>query len=573
MAHAKLDFDDEAASPLILKDFVHNEQEELAEEVFFEELSTQLAENPKAMAALTEQYMKGVKSDSTDLESIQLIPEPGFVVKSRITASNNKKHKVGSKFFINVCYSNKVPRPPSGSSETEIRKAMNGEEDSKYYVPTVISNLQEDEDKEKNLCYDCDAIIHPQPYKRTEDPDFRLYICELAVEMIEEQFSIELGRPFAYPKLSYKGDRKVRPVMIPKEKKSLITEIPTKLNKQAIVEDNEKQTKNDKAPVQPKYTVTEGLKDNKSYLIISIETPSMQSVKDSALDLEPMRLTFNSPNVYDLDIPLPSIVNIISAKARFIKNKKKLVIKLEKYFVLLLMAETSKSPPYSFFDIVDKCDTYPYPDSASSETLNNNIPFLLDNDIKVGLLLPSTVKVLTEYNNRLKKPKPFIIENKFVKFASHLNTFELRTEVVKKLFDKWREEKTFPALSGWRDELYPIYGDPNNPSGVAFVMERCATPLFGVLTFGVHLNGFIRTDQGELKMWVAKRAKTKPTWPGWLDNTVAGGIPHTLSVTESVIKESMEEASLPAKVAEKALPTGAISYFIETQYGLQPEVQ
>ncbi|CAG8629243.1 4865_t:CDS:2 [Funneliformis caledonium] len=240
------------------------------------------------------------------------------------------------------------------------------------------------------------------------------------------------------------------------------------------------------------------------------------------------------------------------------------------------MTETSKSPPYSLFDVVDKCDTYPYPGStydSSSEPSNNNIPFLLDNDIKVGLLLPSTVKVLIEYNNHFKKPKPFIIDNKFVKFASHLNTFELRTEVVKQLFDKWREEKTFPALSGWRDELYPIYGDPNNPSGVAFVMERCATPLFGVLTFGVHLNGFIRTEQGELKMWIAKRAKTKPTWPGWLDNTVAGGIPYTLSVTESAIKESMEEASLPAEVAEKALPTGAISYFIETQNGLQPEVQ
>ncbi|CAG8629258.1 4866_t:CDS:2 [Funneliformis caledonium] len=331
MAHAKLDFDDNVASSLILKDFAQNEQEELAEEVFFEELSSQLAENPKAMAALTEQYMKGVNSDSPDLESVQLIPEPGFVVKSRISASNNKQYKIGTKFFINICYSSKVPRPPPVSSENEIRKAMNGDKDSIYYVPTVISNLREDVDKEKNPCYDCDAIIHPQPYKRTEeDSDFKLYISELAVEMIEEQFSLEMSRKYAYPKMNYKGDRKVRPVMLPKEKKSLITEIPTKPNKQVIVEGDEKQAKNSKAPIQPKYTITEELKDNKSYLIISIETPSMQSAKDSALDLEPKHLTFNSPNMYDLDIPLPSIVNIISAKARFIKPKKRLVIKLEK---------------------------------------------------------------------------------------------------------------------------------------------------------------------------------------------------------------------------------------------------
>jgi isopentenyldiphosphate isomerase len=104
-------------------------------------------------------------------------------------------------------------------------------------------------------------------------------------------------------------------------------------------------------------------------------------------------------------------------------------------------------------------------------------------------------------------------------------------------------------------------------------MERCATPLFGVLTFGVHLNGYIKTKQGQLNMWIAKRAKTKSTWPGWLDNTVAGGIPYTLNVTESVVKEAMEEASLSMEIAEKAVPVGAISYFIETQNGLQPEVQ
>lgn len=104
-------------------------------------------------------------------------------------------------------------------------------------------------------------------------------------------------------------------------------------------------------------------------------------------------------------------------------------------------------------------------------------------------------------------------------------------------------------------------------------MERCATPLFGVLTFGVHLNGYSRTKQGQLKMWIAKRAKTKPTWPGWLDNVVAGGIPFTLSVAESVIKEAMEEASLSMEIAEKAVPVGAISYFTVSQRGLQPEIQ
>ncbi|CAG8570280.1 12048_t:CDS:2 [Rhizophagus irregularis] len=306
MAHTKLDFDENSSktpSSLIIKDIVRNEQEELAEEVFLEELSSQLAENPKAMAAITEEYMKTTKSDGQDFESIQLLPNPGFVIKI-------------------------LPCPPN-ATETEIKKSMNGDEDSIYRVPTVISNIREDKDNKEDLCYVCDAIIHTLPFKRTrEDSDFKLYIIELAVEMIEEQFNLELTRNFAYPKISYKGKIEEKPVMIPKQQKSLITEISTKPSQRKIID--EKSTKNVRTLDKPKYTITEEFRDKRLFLIITIDTPSMQSVKDSTLDLEPLRLIFNSPRKYNLDITLPSKVNIISAKARFIKPKKRLVIRAEK---------------------------------------------------------------------------------------------------------------------------------------------------------------------------------------------------------------------------------------------------
>jgi len=38
----------------------------------------------------------------------------------------------------------------------------------------------------------------------------------------------------------------------------------------------------------------------------------------------------------------------------------------------------------------------------------------------------------------------------------------------------------------------------------------------------VHINGFVETDAG-LELWVARRSKDKPTWPGKLDHIVAGG--------------------------------------------------
>jgi hypothetical protein len=36
------------------------------------------------------------------------------------------------------------------------------------------------------------------------------------------------------------------------------------------------------------------------------------------------------------------------------------------------------------------------------------------------------------------------------------------------------------------------------------------------------VNGYVEQD-GELSMWVARRSKQKPTWPGLLDHMAAGG--------------------------------------------------
>ena len=59
---------------------------------------------------------------------------------------------------------------------------------------------------------------------------------------------------------------------------------------------------------------------------------------------------------------------------------------------------------------------------------------------------------------------------------------------------------------------------------------------------------------------MARRAATKPTWPGALDHIVAGGQPYGLSLAENVVKECGEEAGIPAELAAKAVPVGAVSY-------------
>ena len=86
----------------------------------------------------------------------------------------------------------------------------------------------------------------------------------------------------------------------------------------------------------------------------------------------------------------------------------------------------------------------------------------------------------------------------------------------------WRKNKTFKVLEGWRDELYPVYGPGNE---LLFSVERSASTLLGVVTYGIHMTGFVR-DEGcsyGIKIWVPRRAKNKQTYGGMLDNTVAGG--------------------------------------------------
>ncbi len=117
-------------------------------------------------------------------------------------------------------------------------------------------------------------------------------------------------------------------------------------------------------------------------------------------------------------------------------------------------------------------------------------------------------------------------------------------------------------------ELYPAAA-PVRSEPVCLV-DRSHVAWLGVGAVGVHVNGFVRGAAG-LEMWVAFRAKDKPTFPGQLDNVVAGGQPHGLGLLENVVKECREEAGIPMELATAARPVGAISYVFENDTGLKPD--
>ncbi|XP_014680526.1 PREDICTED: nudix hydrolase 20, chloroplastic-like, partial [Priapulus caudatus] len=88
---------------------------------------------------------------------------------------------------------------------------------------------------------------------------------------------------------------------------------------------------------------------------------------------------------------------------------------------------------------------------------------------------------------------------------------------------------------------------------------RAAASHLGVRSFGIHLNGLVKTGDG-IHVWVAVRAKDKPFWPGKLDQMVAGGQGVGIGLMENVIKESAEEADIPEALAGQAVARGALHY-------------
>jgi len=132
-----------------------------------------------------------------------------------------------------------------------------------------------------------------------------------------------------------------------------------------------------------------------------------------------------------------------------------------------------------------------------------------------------------------------------------------------------RASDRVPMLRGWRDELWPVKASFDGP--LQFTIERAAGPLFGAHNFGCHINGLVLQQGKPPRLWVAKRSRSKATYPGKLDHLVAGGLAHGESPQENVIKECGEEASIPMELASEVKAAGLVSYryLDETGWGIK----
>ncbi|SCV99326.1 LAFE_0A00694g1_1 [Lachancea fermentati] len=225
---------------------------------------------------------------------------------------------------------------------------------------------------------------------------------------------------------------------------------------------------------------------------------------------------------------------------------------------ILERTEDDERAGFSFLEVVEKVDALP-DDYCTSEHFRENVYRLQSHDgITLGHILKLVVKKIKDLGDPVVNELFNIMDElHIVRFVS--TEFQERNELLASLCLKLKDRSNLKDLQGWRDESYAVY-----VRGKPYVLvERAASGLLGVVTYGAHVNGFVRDPiNGDIKLWIPRRSLTKATWPGMLDNIIAGGLGYPHGVYETVLKESMEEANLSKEIIEKSIkPVGVVSYF------------
>ncbi len=185
--------------------------------------------------------------------------------------------------------------------------------------------------------------------------------------------------------------------------------------------------------------------------------------------------------------------------------------------------------------------------------LGNFVPFRL-NGRQLGWVNRDLLAALAEF------PDTLVVGDDGVTLAPALATAVDRSRameaVTRALCDDWRGEPY--AVGAWFGESL-------------FEIDRSGVHLFGVRAHGVHLNGFTR-ESDDVSLWVPRRAADRGSYPGQLDNTVAGGQPANLGLRANLIKECQEEAGIPSALAARAALVGRLGYRMAFGGGMKRDV-
>lgn len=211
------------------------------------------------------------------------------------------------------------------------------------------------------------------------------------------------------------------------------------------------------------------------------------------------------------------------------------------------------------FDLPGNSGFLRHVQACNDHDLSGFRPFLVGG-IQVGHVRTSVRDLL------LKLGPPFVAEADGIGLHPALTDPAERTRALDLALRPLVAAKLLPRPRG---EMYAVSEGWGQPA--LMNIDRAYVPYFGITAYGLHVNGYVRRPDG-LHLWVARRALDRAVAPGQYDNLVAGGQPAGLSLTENLIKEASEEASLPPDLAVQAVPVGSISYLMEQDKGLKPDI-
>jgi isopentenyldiphosphate isomerase len=201
----------------------------------------------------------------------------------------------------------------------------------------------------------------------------------------------------------------------------------------------------------------------------------------------------------------------------------------------------------SYLDQIKRCHSF------SSE---HYVPFIVA-DEQMGWMQKSFASHLLQWDTVFYQNKAGALL-----ISDDLDSAEKRTKACEPILQTLHETG---IIDSWVGEPYALvhqFGEAPR-----LLIERAAVSFFGVRGFGVHLNGLVKKKSG-IHIWIARRTRDKPFWPGMLDQMVAGGQPAGVGLMKNVIKESAEEANIPESMAKKAKLVSEIHYRGETHRGL-----
>lgn len=225
----------------------------------------------------------------------------------------------------------------------------------------------------------------------------------------------------------------------------------------------------------------------------------------------------------------------------------------------LVRTQEDDQSSFSFVDIIERVDKLPL-DFGVIPDFQQNVFYLTTHEgAKVGFVCRFVLDEMLQYAAEEVK-SAFTVDESTSEIRFTSDDFETRNSQIAAIANILREKSDIEDLKGWRDERYAVWSPSHEPY---VLVERSMAGPLGIITYGVHINGYFFDDSTkEIRFWIPRRSATKPTWPYILDNMVAGGIGYPCGIYETVLKESMEEANLEKEVIEKGISSGGVVSYL-----------